>query len=157
MNSVVTVEVLLARAHTHQGADARQGDHHCGVVASREDPQVSGMARAIPLYRNYDEFSAHVVQAVLEMIRGTRGSMVTFNAKKIALLMRALRPPGTELEIKPVTLTLVKDVLERLRERGYLEVLGENDHSVKYAVTRDSPLWRVAKNHGRVSALATAR
>jgi hypothetical protein len=114
------------------------------------------VARA-PLYRNYNEFSACVVQAVLEMVRCARGSIVTFNARKVAQMMRALRPPETELEIKPVVLTLVKDVLEGLRERGYLEVLSENKHGVKYAVTKGSPLWRVAKNHGRVSALATAR
>ena len=120
------------------------------VIRDTHTQGVSMVVR-VPLYRNYDEFSAHVVQAIMEMIRGARGSMVTFNAKKVALIARALRPPGTELEIKPVVLTLVKDVLERFRERGYLEVLGKTKHGVKYAVRKDSPLWRLAKNYGRVS------
>jgi hypothetical protein len=110
----------------------------------------------VPLYRNYNEFSACVVQAVLEMIRETRGSMVTFNARKVVLMMRALRPPDRELDVKPVILTLVKDVLEGLREKGYLEILSENDHGVKYAVRKGSPLWTLAKNYDRVSALEVA-
>jgi hypothetical protein len=96
----------------------------------------------VPLYRNYNEFSAHVVQAILEMIRKTRGSIVTFNAKKIAVI--------ANIETQPVILTLVKDVLERFRERGYLEVLGKTKHGVKYAVRKDSPLWILAKNYDRV-------
>jgi hypothetical protein len=76
------------------------------------------------------------------MIKKSRGSLVTFNAKKIAVL--------ANIETQPVVLTLVKDVLEKLRERGYLEVLGKTKHGVKYAVRRDTPLWVLAKNYDKV-------
>ncbi|MCI4408123.1 MAG: hypothetical protein JHC26_03450 [Thermofilum sp.] len=96
----------------------------------------------VPLYRNYNEFSVTVVQTILDMIKKSRGSLVTFNAKKIAVL--------ANIETQPVVLTLVKDVLEKLRERGYLEVLGKTKHGVKYAVRRDTPLWVLAKNYDKV-------
>ena len=82
------------------------------------------------------------VQTILDMIKKSRGSLVTFNAKKIAVL--------ANIETQPVILTLVKDVLEKLRERGCLEVLGKTKHGTKYAVKKGSPLWVLAKNYDRI-------
>jgi hypothetical protein len=71
------------------------------------------------------------------MIRRTRGSLVTFNPKKIAVL--------AGIDTHPVILTLVKDVLEGLREKGLISLAGKSKHRVKYAVTKSSPLWALAK------------
>jgi hypothetical protein len=89
------------------------------------------------VYRNYNEFSALVLNTLLEMIRRTRGSLVTFNPKKIAVL--------AGIDTHPVILTLVKDVLEGLREKGLISIAGKSKHGVKYAVTKSSPLWALAK------------
>lgn len=96
----------------------------------------------VPVYRDYNEFSVRVVQALLEMIRHTRGSIITFNAKKVAVF--------AGIDTQPVVLTLVKDVLERLREKDYVVVLGKTKHGVKYAVKKDTPLWVLAKSYEKV-------
>ncbi|MGB9709226.1 MAG: hypothetical protein ACP5II_04335 [Infirmifilum sp.] len=96
-----------------------------------------------PLYRNYGEFSSKVILTILEMIRHTRGGMITFNTKKIAVL--------AGIDTHPVVLTLIKDVLERLKEREYINEVGKSKHGVKYSVTRDSPLWALAKNYDKVT------
>lgn len=62
---------------------------------------------------------------------------MTFNPKKIAVL--------AGIDTHPVMLTLVKDVLEGLREKGFINVAGRSKHGVKYAVTKNSPLWILAK------------
>lgn len=97
---------------------------------------------AARIYRDYGVFSAKVVQTLLDMIRRTRGGMITFNSKKIAVL--------AGIDSHPVVLTLVKDVLERLEEKGYIREIGKTKHGVKYSVTRESPLWVLAKNYERV-------
>jgi len=93
--------------------------------------------RNYAVYRDYNEFSALVLNTLLEMIRRTRGSLVTFHPKKIAVL--------AGIDTHPVILTLVKDVLEGLREKGLISLAGKSKHRVKYAVTKSSPLWALAK------------
>ena len=89
------------------------------------------------MYRDYNAFSALVINTLLEMIRRTKGSLITFNPKKIAVL--------AGIDTHPVMLTLVRDVVERLREKGLVSVYGRSKHGIKYAVHRDSPLWVLAK------------
>jgi len=96
------------------------------------------------LYRNYDEFRLHVISTLIQMIRRTKGNMLTFNSKKIAIL--------AEIDTHPVILTLVKDVLEDLRRRGYVSYMGKSKHGVKYVINSSSPLWQAAK-HGDVEAI----
>lgn len=100
------------------------------------------------VYRNYNEFSALVVNAMLDMIRRTKGSLVTFNAKKVAVL--------AGIDTHPVVLTLVKDVIERLREKGLVTVFGKSKHGIKYAIHRDSPLWSLAKEGFTISPSSMA-
>ena len=95
------------------------------------------------MYRDYNAFSALVINTLLEMIRRTRGSLVTFNPKKIAVL--------AGIDAHPVILTLVRDVVERLREKGLVSVYGKSKHGIKYAVHRGSPLWTLAKEGYTVS------
>lgn len=95
------------------------------------------------VYRNYNEFSALIINTLLDMIRRTKGSVVTFNPKKIAVL--------AGINTHPVVLTLVKDVIERLQERGLVSVLGKSKHGIKYVVHRESPLWSLAKEGFSVS------
>ncbi|MEZ0345052.1 MAG: hypothetical protein ABWK01_00645 [Infirmifilum sp.] len=97
----------------------------------------------VPIYRNYNEFSSKVVQTILEMIRHTKGGMITFNSKKIAVL--------AGIDTHPVILTLIKDVLERLKEKEYIQEVGRTKHGVKYSVTLESPLWMLAKNYEKIS------
>ncbi|MEM0223345.1 MAG: hypothetical protein QW230_00995 [Thermofilum sp.] len=95
------------------------------------------------VYRNYNEFSALVVNTLLDMVRRTKGSVVTFNPKKVAVL--------AGIDTHPVVLTLVKDVIERLREKGLVTVFGRSKHGIKYAVHKESPLWSLAKEGFSVS------
>jgi len=98
---------------------------------------------ASTIYRDYEEFSRRVILTLIDMIRRTKGGMITFNSKKIAVL--------AGIESHPVVLTLIKDVLERLKERGYVEEVGRTKHGVKFSVTRESPLWILAKNYEKVT------
>uniref|UniRef100_A0A7C4BAQ4 DNA-binding protein n=1 Tax=Thermofilum pendens TaxID=2269 RepID=A0A7C4BAQ4_THEPE len=100
------------------------------------------------VYRNYNEFSALVLNTLLEMIRRTKGGLVTFNPKKIAVL--------AGIDTHPVILTLVKDVLEGLRERGLINIAGKSKHGVKYSVTKNSPLWALAKEGYMFTAATVA-
>ncbi|QOJ78191.1 hypothetical protein IG193_05260 [Infirmifilum lucidum] len=95
------------------------------------------------IYRNYSEFSMNVVLTLIEMIRHTKGGMITFNSKKIAVL--------AGMVTHPVILTLIKDVLERLKEKGYIMEVGRTKHGVKYSVTRESPLWILAKSYEKIT------
>lgn len=89
------------------------------------------------VYKSYDRLQSVVLEALAKMVSSTRGSMLTFNAKKIADL--------AGLPTHPVVLTLIKDVIERLRGEGLVRRVSRSTHGVKYAIDRDSPLWRLAK------------
>ncbi len=92
------------------------------------------------VYRNYDTFRALIISTLAEMIQRTKGNMLTFNSKKVAIL--------ADIDTHPVILTLVKDVLEDLRRRGYINYMGRSKHGVKYVVNSRSPLWKAAKEGG---------
>ncbi len=96
------------------------------------------------IYRNYEAFKALIITTLASMIERTKGNMLTFNSKKIAIL--------ADIDTHPVILTLVKDVLEDLRRRGYISYMGRSKHGVKYVVNSKSPLWKAAK-HGGVDAV----
>lgn len=97
------------------------------------------------IYRDYDELQQVVLEALFKLIRATKGSMLTFNAKKLAVV--------ASLPTHPVVLTLIKDVIERLRARGLVQKISQSSHGVKYAITQDSPLWTMAKSGGQLLAL----
>ncbi|RLE67856.1 MAG: hypothetical protein DRJ43_06635 [Thermoprotei archaeon] len=71
------------------------------------------------------------------MIRSTKGTMLTFNAKKIAVI--------AGLPTHPVILTLIKEVIEQLCTRKLVRRMSRSSHGVKYAITRESPFWLLAK------------
>jgi len=89
------------------------------------------------VYRDYARLQRIVIETLGEMIASTKGSMLTFNAKKIA--------SRAGLPTHPVVLTLVKEVIEQLRARGLVRRLSRTAHGVKYAVDRESPLWFLSK------------
>ncbi len=99
------------------------------------------------IYRDYDEFKFLIVSTLMKMIKHTRGNVLTFNTKKIAVY--------ANIETHPVILTLVKDVLENLRKEGYIRRLGKSRHGIKYMINRDSPLWKAAKDDNYIKELET--
>ncbi|RLE88820.1 MAG: hypothetical protein DRJ96_01510 [Thermoprotei archaeon] len=89
------------------------------------------------VYQDYEGLQRMVVAALAKMIRSTKGTMLTFNAKKIAVM--------AGLPTHPVVLTLIKEVIEQMRARGLVRRISRSSHGVKYAITRDSPFWLLAK------------
>ncbi len=94
--------------------------------------------RSKAVYRNYDEFRLLIIRTLCEMVTKTKGNMLTFNSKKIAIL--------AGIDTHPVILTLIKDVLEGLRRRGLIKIMGRSRHGTKYMIDKKSPLWILAKN-----------
>lgn len=79
-----------------------------------------------------------VEKAVLLMIRNTRGQCLTFTPKKVAKFAK--------LDTKPVTLSVVRWVIEnRLTPHG-IRIYKRSSHGVKYIVDSTSPLWNKAKS-----------
>ncbi|MEM1508992.1 MAG: hypothetical protein QXN22_04190 [Thermofilaceae archaeon] len=97
------------------------------------------------IYRDYDELQQAVLEALLKLIKATKGSMLTFNAKKLAVV--------AGLPTHPVVLTLIKDVVEQLQAKGFVQRISQSSHGVKYAITQDSPLWVIAKSGGQLLIL----
>ena len=77
-----------------------------------------------------------IYRTILEMIASTRGSCMTFTCKKVA------RRAG--LDTKPITLTVVKYVIDSLLEKGMVEYW-RRGRRPRYMVRSTSPLWGVAK------------
>lgn len=94
------------------------------------------------IYRDFSYLQRIVLDTLGKMISTTKGSMLTFNAKKIA--------SEAGLPTHPVVLTLIKEVIEQLREQGLVRRLSRTAHGVKYAVNKESPLWILAK-HGELN------
>jgi len=99
------------------------------------------------LYSDYEELKFLVVSALMDLIRRTRGNMITFTSKKVAV--HAGLPP------QPILLTLVKDVLENLRKEGLIKRYKKTSHGVKYMVNSKSPLWKAAKDRRLIATLET--
>ncbi len=76
------------------------------------------------------------LRALMELIMNTKGSCLTFTPKKVAI--------KAGLDTKPVTLTVVKYVIEKLREKGLVEIWSSS-RRMRYIITRESPLWQEAK------------
>jgi len=85
----------------------------------------------------YHEIERLTLKALTELIRSARGTCVTFSCKKLAKMAK--------LSTKPVTLTLVREVLEKLREKGLISIYRATSHGIKYIVTKDSPIWPLLK------------
>ncbi|RLE61030.1 MAG: hypothetical protein DRJ35_01620 [Thermoprotei archaeon] len=98
------------------------------------------------VYRNYEEFRLLVVRTLAKMIERTKGNMLTFNSKKIAIL--------AGIDTHPVILTLIKDVLEGLRKKGYIKTMGRSKHGTKYMINSKSPLWILAKHGEEITSEA---
>lgn len=102
-------------------------------------------------YGNYEELKKSVLEALMLIIRRTRGNCVTFTSKKIAIT--ASLPPT------PVLLTVIRDILEGLHKNGLISRYSKSSHGVKYMVTSSSPLWQWARtsNIQKVSMLLAAQ
>ena len=85
------------------------------------------------------------LEAVSELIIKARGSCVTFTPKRIARL--------AGLDTKPVTLSVVKYVLERLRSKGLIDIW-DSKRRTRYIVTKESPLWKMIRNRKAKAPLA---
>ena len=89
------------------------------------------------MVERYEEVERGTLEALARLIRSARGSVVTFTCKRLAKM--------AGLSTKPITLTLVREVLEQLRREGLLSIYRISSHGIKYMITRDSPLWRYIK------------
>ncbi|MCD6509205.1 MAG: hypothetical protein J7L11_02280 [Thermoprotei archaeon] len=87
----------------------------------------------MPMGSNVEEVA---LRALIELIANTKGSCMTFTPKKVAI--------QAGLDTKPVTLTVVKYVLEKLRKEGLVKVW-RSSRRMRYMVTKESPLWQEAK------------
>jgi len=76
------------------------------------------------------------------MIKRTRGTCLTFTPKKVAKV--------AGLDTKPVTLSVVKYVIEKLRPLG-IDIYKTSSHGVKYIIHNTSPLWQKAKESEVIS------
>ncbi len=99
------------------------------------------------LYSDYNEVKFVVVSTLMDLIKRTKGNMLTFTSKKIAV--HAGLPP------QPILLTLVKDVLENLRKEGLIRRYKKTSHGVKYMIDSQSPLWKAAKDRSLIGSLET--
>jgi len=97
------------------------------------------------VYQDYNSLQKIVVNTLAYMISKTKGSMITFNAKKIAV--------NAGLPTHPVLLTLIKDVLEQLRAHGFISRFSRSSHGVKYAITKESAFWRLSKEGVEMDSL----
>ena len=95
-------------------------------------------SRITDYYYSYEEIKFNVVRALMDLIYRTKGSILTFTSKKIAVY--------AGIPTQPILLTLVKDVLENLRSEGLIRRYKKTSHGVKYIVDVSSPLWTAAKN-----------
>ncbi len=89
------------------------------------------------MIERYEDIERLTLQALGRLVKGARGSCVTFTCKKLAKI--------ANLSTKPITLTLVREVLEQLRREGLIEIYKISSHGIKYTITRSSPLWHFYK------------
>ncbi|RLF16141.1 MAG: hypothetical protein DRJ66_03495 [Thermoprotei archaeon] len=89
------------------------------------------------MIERYEDIERLTLFALGKLIKDARGSVVTFTCKKLAKI--------ANLSTKPVTLTLVRAVLEELRKEGYISIYKISSHGIKYMITRESPLWNLYK------------
>ncbi len=99
------------------------------------------------IYRDYDELKYVVVKTIMMLIKKTKGSVITFTAKKIAM--------HAGIPTHPVVLTLIKDVLDNLTHEGYVKKMAKTSHGTKYMVGISSPLWRASKDESFIHMLSS--
>ena len=85
----------------------------------------------------YEDFEERVLKAIVKLIHQSRGTMVTFTPKKVAKIAR--------VSTRPAYLSVVRYILENLREKGLIELWKKTFHGYRYAITSDSPLWQEVK------------
>ena len=89
------------------------------------------------MIERYEDIERLTILGIKKLVAGARGDHVLFKPKKLAKI--------AGLSTKPVTLTLVRHVLEELRAKGIVDLWSTNSHGYKYIITRDSPLWKEVK------------
>ncbi|MCD6508837.1 MAG: hypothetical protein J7L11_00380 [Thermoprotei archaeon] len=92
------------------------------------------------MIERYEDIERLTLEALGRLVRKARGSCVTFTCKKLA--------KTANISTKPVTLTLVREVLEQLRRENLIHIYKISSHGIKYTITRESPLWWFYKNNG---------
>jgi len=86
-----------------------------------------------------DQVREMVTDAICKIIAEARGTCVTFTPKRVAI--------KANLSTKPIALAMIRDIIEDLREKGLLDLLKKTNRHYKYIITKDSPLWKKAKNN----------
>jgi len=86
---------------------------------------------------SYEEIEFGVRYALYKLVKGAKGTMITFTPKRIAVL--------GGLSTKPVVLSIVRHILEMYREKGWISLYKKTRHGYRYQITRDSPLWERLK------------
>ena len=121
-----------------------RGIYYCPLCRSQYYANTTGLKRLRRVIA-YDELEKLIISGLHRIIARARGSCVTFTPKRVAL--------EAGVEAKPITLTLVRDILEGLEEKGLVELYKNGCHGYKYIVTRESPLWQEAKRLAEEIAL----
>ena len=85
----------------------------------------------------YKDFEENVLRAIVMLIVKARGNMVTFTPKQLA------KKAG--VSTRPTYLSVVRYILEELREKGLVELWKKTYHGYRYAITSESPLWQEVK------------
>jgi len=97
--------------------------------------------REVIPYENYEELKYLVMRVLTDMIKNTRGNCITFS-KKIAL-KAGLNP-------QPILLTVIREILESLRERNVIRRYSKSSRGIKYIVTSNSPLWTAVRSNLKI-------
>ena len=98
--------------------------------------------REVIPYENYEELKYLVMRVLTDMIKNTRGNCITFTSKKIAL-KAGLNP-------QPILLTVIREILESLRERNVIRRYSKSSRGIKYIITSNSPLWTAVRSNLKI-------
>ncbi len=90
------------------------------------------------MIERFEDIERLTLEALGKLVKKARGSCVTFTCKKLA--------KTANISTKPVTLTLVREVLEQLRREKLIDIYKISSHGIKYTITKESPLWWFYKN-----------
>lgn len=90
------------------------------------------------MFLEFSNLGRIVVDALMQMIRETKGNCLTFYPKKVAM--------KAGLSTKPVTLSVVNYFLKELEKEGLIERYKmRGAKRVYYIIYSSSPLWKKAK------------
>jgi len=94
-----------------------------------------------------------ILKGVIIMIKQQRGSCMVFTPTRLHKILGL--PPKI-----PCLLSVTAYYLDVLREKGLLRLYSYNQkggRSKKYIITRESPLWRIAKEYPLEEAVRVAK